>query len=261
MFVIRYVEKRIDRLLNPAILDHSPLPSEFDGIQFESEWSIFRSLTPKKRSTPTQAVAQSAKNGIISSPSLPGRSPSPVSSPPPGHRSFASLRHNFSRSHGGSSSVSLQSMFNDVQAPQSPSPISITSAFDALQTFLILSGTNPALITQIWSQVFYWLACESSSMLPIVSLNPVAQVKYSTGCSLAKNICAGVCDVDVVRRVLVDVTSRSRAIQVGMNLSVLEEWIETVNLPRGIMSHLAPVRDLLNWLQVRSLVRPRCCPA
>jgi DIL domain len=37
-----------------------------------------------------------------------------------------------------------------------------------------------------------------------------------------------------------------------MNLSVLEEWIEAANLPRGILSHLAPVRDLLNWLQVRN---------
>lgn len=36
-----------------------------------------------------------------------------------------------------------------------------------------------------------------------------------------------------------------------MNLGVLEEWIEISNLPRGVISHLAPVRDLLNWLQVR----------
>ena len=41
-----------------------------------------------------------------------------------------------------------------------------------------------------------------------------------------------------------------------MNLSVLEEWVETANLPRGVLSHLAPVRDLLNWLQVRCTVRP-----
>jgi hypothetical protein len=170
VFVIRYVEKKIDRLLNPAILDYSPVPSEFEAIQFESEWSFLRSLTPKKRPAPTQAVAQSAKNGIISSPSHPGQSTSPVPSSPPNHRGLASLRHNFSKSHGGSSSVSLQSMFNDSQPPESPGPISITSVFDALQTFLVLSGTNPALITQVWSQVFYWFACESSSILPISPL-------------------------------------------------------------------------------------------
>ena len=174
MFVIRYVEKKIDRLLNPAILDYSPVPFEFEGIQFESEWTFLRSLTPKKRPVPTQAVAQSAKNGIISSPNHGGQPSTPVPlSPQPGHRGLASLRHNFSRSHGGSSSVSLHSMFHDSQPsqpPESPGPISITSVFDALQTFLILSGTNPALITQVWSQVFYWFACESSSMLPIASL-------------------------------------------------------------------------------------------
>jgi hypothetical protein len=42
-----------------------------------------------------------------------------------------------------------------------------------LQTFLILSGTNPALITQMWSQVFYWIACEFSPMSSNISLKPV----------------------------------------------------------------------------------------
>ena len=46
--------------------------------------------------------------------------------------------------------------------------------------------------------------------------------------------------------------NRSRAIQVGLNLSVLEEWIDDMGLPRGIVSHLSPVRDLLMWLQVVS---------
>lgn len=46
------------------------------------------------------------------------------------------------------------------------------------------------------------------------------------------------------------VRGSSRAILIGMNLSALEEWVETVNLPRSVLSHLAPVRDLLNWLQV-----------
>ena len=46
-----------------------------------------------------------------------------------------------------------------------------------------------------------------------------------------------------------------------MNLVVLEEWIEDMGLPRGIASHLTPVRDLLNWLQVRSqFLNPRCRP-
>lgn len=40
-----------------------------------------------------------------------------------------------------------------------------------------------------------------------------------------------------------------------MNLSVLEEWVGQMGLPRGVQSHIAPVRDLLQWLQVRTGVR------
>lgn len=46
-------------------------------------------------------------------------------------------------------------------------------------------------------------------------------------------------------------TSRSRAFQIGLNLTVIEEWIEEMGLPTGVQVHFAPVRDLLNWLQVR----------
>lgn len=43
---------------------------------------------------------------------------------------------------------------------------------------------------------------------------------------------------------------RSRSIQIGMNLAVLEEWIEQTGLPPGVRMHFRPVRDLLHWLQV-----------
>ena len=47
---------------------------------------------------------------------------------------------------------------------------------------------------------------------------------------------------------------RSRAVQISMNVSALEEWIGNMELPRGIGSHFAPVKDLLNWLQVSNRV-------
>jgi hypothetical protein len=53
--------------------------------------------------------------------------------------------------------------------------------------------------------------------------------------------------------VLADVIHRSRAVQIGINMSALEEWVETANLPRSVLSHLTPIRDLLNWLQVSCL--------
>ena len=47
---------------------------------------------------------------------------------------------------------------------------------------------------------------------------------------------------------------RSRAVQISRNLSELEEWIMQVGLPKGVQSHFVPVRDLLNWLQVREFI-------
>lgn len=44
---------------------------------------------------------------------------------------------------------------------------------------------------------------------------------------------------------------RSRAVQISMNISVIEEWIDNMDLPKGVGAHFAPVKDLLNWLQVR----------
>ncbi|KAI0274770.1 DIL domain-containing protein [Gloeopeniophorella convolvens] len=224
VFIIRYVERRIDQLLDTAILDHSPLPAEFDGIQFESEWSFLRSLTAKKKPIPSPTMTPPIKNGVLPlSPKHSSRSSSPApTSPTPNHRGFASLRQSFSITRGGSSITPLQSMFQDVHPPQvqTPNPGDITSFFDALQTFLTLSGVNPALVTQMWSQVIYWIACEI----------------FNRVLSRKKYLC------------------RSRAVQIGMNLSALEEWVEIANLPRGVLSHLAPVRDLLNWLQCLSSI-------
>lgn len=248
VFIIRYVERRTDQFLNAAILDHSPLPSEFDGIQFESEWSLLRSLTPKRKPAPVPTVPQLAKNGIPHSPSLPSRPISPIpSSPPPSHRSFTSLKQSFSRSRG----TPISSMFQDM--PSGPNPSDLTSAFDALQTFLILSGTNPALITQLWSQVFYWIACEvSSKRFSCFTEDSCVGEIFNRVLTRKKYLCrcAGSHNFSVV---LADVNHRSRAVQIGINLSALEEWVETANLPRSVLSHLTPVRDLLNWLQVSSL--------
>lgn len=39
----------------------------------------------------------------------------------------------------------------------------------------------------------------------------------------------------------------------GMNIGVLEDWVEQMGLPRGVQTHFVPVKDLLSWLQVRSV--------
>ncbi|THH11747.1 hypothetical protein EW146_g7944 [Bondarzewia mesenterica] len=223
VFIIRYVERKIDQLIDTAILDHSPLPAEFEGIQFESDWSFLRSFAAKKKATANPPNPAPIRNGAPVSPGFLSRPPSPGPSPhhpgSPSHSmSFSSLRQSLSRKRASSATTPSQSLFQD-NVP-SPHPGDITAFFDALQTLLALSGVNPALITQMWSQVFYWIACEI--------FNRIITRK--------KNLC------------------RSRAVQIGMNVSALEEWVESVNLPRGVISHFAPVRDLVNWLQCLSSI-------
>ncbi|EMD41976.1 hypothetical protein CERSUDRAFT_102361 [Gelatoporia subvermispora B] len=219
IFIIRYAERKIDRLLDGSLLEHSPLSSEFESIQFESDWTFPWSFSGKKKTA--QANGHS-RGSTPASPSHPSRPPSPpvsqnATSPP----RFASLRQSFARTRASSVATPLQAMFTDPGTPNATqTPQNITSFMTALHTLMALSGINPALIVQFWSQIMYWAACEIFNRI-------LTRKKY---------LC------------------RSRAVQIGMNISILEEWITQMELPRGIGSHFAPVRDLLNWLQCLSSI-------
>lgn len=222
VFIIRFAERKIDQLLDAALLDYSPLSTEFESIQFESEWSFLRSFgTGKKKPVtptgPSRTPSSPPGNGVSRPPS-----PVPSSTSPANQRGFASLRQTFARSRAPSNTASLQSLFADstTAAPPGHSPKDITSFITALHTLLSVSGINPALIIQLWSQVMYWTACETFNRV-------LTRKKY---------LC------------------RSRAVQISMNLSVLEEWIGEMQLPRGVGSHFAPVKDLLTWLQSLSSI-------
>lgn len=165
--MIRYIERRIDTLIDSAVLDHSPLPEEFDGIQFEGEWSLFRPFGGgRKRTSSSNPAASSNQPSRNGQPPLPGsaasRGPSPPTTPTPaGGKGFSSLRNTFSRTRASSSATPIQAFYQESQVAGGPGEI--TGFFDALQTLLTLSGVNPALITQMWSQILYWMSCTSSA--------------------------------------------------------------------------------------------------
>ena len=46
--MIRIAERRIDTVLDAAMLDHENL-EDFDDVRFEGEWSLFRSFGGKKK--------------------------------------------------------------------------------------------------------------------------------------------------------------------------------------------------------------------
>jgi hypothetical protein len=159
VFIIRFAERRIDQLLDPALLDYSPLSSEFDSVQFESEWSFLRPFSGKKKAGHISSLSSSStplRLGTQSSPTTPNRPPSPSVSQTTlsssTSRGLSSLRQSFSRVHTLSTAAPLHSL---------PSPADLISFLTALHTLLTLSEVNPVLTTQLWSQVMYWTSCKA----------------------------------------------------------------------------------------------------
>ncbi|KAG6818017.1 hypothetical protein H0H87_009172 [Tephrocybe sp. NHM501043] len=215
VFIIRFAERRIDQIFDAAFLDFSPSGTDFENVQFESDWSFLRPFSGKKKAPPSSMSAKTKLRARApSSPPSPGQSFSPSQNqkssqiPPSSSRGFSSLRQTFSRP----SSTPLSSVFPD--SPPLPSPTELTSFLTALHALLNLSDINPAMSIQLWSQVIYWTSCMVFEMKQWVS----------------------------------------KSIQIGMNLAVLEEWIEQMELPSGVQAHFFPVRDLLNWLQSLSSI-------
>jgi len=161
VFIIRIAERKMDPLLDSALLDHAPLASEFDNIHFEDEWSIFRPFA--SGGAKLKKKAAHAKDDSAVPPSAGLRSSSRPTSPTPGSAAFAQNSPRFSwtqsltRSRAGSITPSILLLSHE---SATPSPKAITAHLEALHTLFSLAGINPALTTQIFSQVLYWSACE-----------------------------------------------------------------------------------------------------
>ncbi|KAF9481033.1 hypothetical protein BDN70DRAFT_804202 [Pholiota conissans] len=221
VFIIRYAERRIDQLLDAAILSYTPMASEFEAVQFESEWSFLRPFSGKKKPPPSPGRGMTPGTPPTPSPNhpiSPTTSQSTISTS--ASRGFSSLRESVNRARGQSSATPISSIFQDATSQAQPSSLDLTSFLTSLHTLLMLSDINPVIITQLWSQVMYWTSCEIFNRV-------ITRKKY---------IC------------------RSRAIQISMNLGAIEEWIDEMGIPPGIQSHFAPVKDLLNWLQCLSSI-------
>lgn len=213
VFIIRFAERKIDQLLDAALLENSLIPA--DTVQFESEWSFLRPFGTKKKA-PNSTPNASIRNGISSPPPLPPpRPPSPsvqlINGPPTTPKTLSSLRHTFSRAKVPATPTSTDNLESSA-----PNGLRELLAFlTALHVLLTLSDINPALTTQFWSQVMYWTSSEM----------------FNRMLTRKKILC------------------RSRATQIGMNLSALEDWIDAMDLPCGIKAHFSPVKNLITWLQ------------
>jgi hypothetical protein len=242
VYIVRGIEQSIDEMIDTCFIEHAPLADEFESLQFEGEWSFFKSLTPKKRQAPPPSYSLFSQSNGDMAQTTPHGSPRPDSRPDspgpgvtssPGLKGF-SLRNTLTRkqtasailaangspsSGAGDSAPPGNRISMDVAPPVilGPNPADVTALLGAAHTLLTLYGVNPTLIVQLFSQVLSWAACEVFNRI-------LTRKKY---------LC------------------RSRAMQINMNISVIEEWaITDAGLPRGTVSHFAPVRELLRWLQV-----------
>lgn len=122
VFVIRDAERRIDRILEPAILEHEPLPG-FKDLLFEGEWGsnqFMKKLTGRGK----KSMSKSASMKSLFEEASESNSP-----PPP--------------TLGGPAT-----------------PRSITSLLSSTLFILQLYEIPPSIIVQAFSQLFYWVACE-----------------------------------------------------------------------------------------------------
>nr|KIR88617.1 DIL and ankyrin domain-containing protein [Cryptococcus tetragattii IND107] len=84
-----------------------------------------------------------------------------------------------------------------------------------------LYEVNPALIVQTFSQIYFWIACELFNRI-------LTRRKY---------LC------------------RSKALQIRVNLTFLDDWVRVSGLPAQTSArHFAPLSQLLQWLQCLSQI-------
>jgi hypothetical protein len=237
VFVIRVAERRIDGVLDAALLDHETL-EDFDDVRFEGEWSLFRTFASKKK---RETILPKASSVFQS-----GGSPSMgslIEASPSGR--FASLREGaspFSKNLGRPQSMqnlhsspnpnsglrsdsidSLASYANGTaMGEESITPKTITDILSGVLLVLHLYEVNPALVVQAFSQTFFWVASELFNRI-------LTRKKY---------LC------------------RTKAVQIKMNITALEDWVRSNGLPaKTATKHLEPVSQLLQWLQCSSQIR------
>lgn len=174
VFVIRDAERRIDRVLEAALLEHEALPG-FEDVAFEDEWASTRFVKKltgraKKGSIRSSTSAMSLFSDAGGSSGASVVVAGDTASPP----------------RAGPTSAASASAARIVSASTIPvheaTPRSITALLSSTLFVLQIYEIPPAIIVQAFSQLFYWIACEVFNRL----LNQVRsgrQSYLSSSCS------------------------------------------------------------------------------
>jgi hypothetical protein len=185
ILIVRDAERRLDKVLDAAMLDHETIPG-FEDITFQNEWKLFKRKA-QVREEPLEKRY---------------RPPSP-------------------------------------KQRAKPAPRNVTSLLSSTLFVLDLYDVHSVITAQITSQLLYWLGAELFNRV-------MSNRKY---------------------------LARTKAMQIRMNMSVLEDWAQTNNrspehfeggemkatgetTSEAARRHLAPVVQLLQWLQCFSSLGP-----
>lgn len=251
VFIIRFAERRIDQLLDACILDYAPQGSESETVQFESEWSFLRPFTKKKAPLPVGVGPPPNFKNPLASPEVTAQSLPRSFASSPMTPKFTSLKQTIARAHAATGLRPLAPAFADTAS--TPLPYDLTSFLTALQTLLVFADINPMFTTQLWSQVFYWTSCEFAA--PLTSRHGL-HLTFSIGeifnrvITRKKYLCRYVDYQSSSPLYLLTCPLSSKAMQISANLNVVEDWVDEMGIPPGVLSHFAPVKDLLSWTQV-----------
>lgn len=185
ILIVRDAERRMDKVLEPAMLDHETIPG-LEDVTFQHEWKLFK----RKKEVKAEPLEKRY------------RPPSP-------------------------------------KQRAKPAPRNVTSLLSSTLFVLDLYDIHSVITSQIISQLVYWLGAELFNRI-------MNNRKY---------------------------LARTKAMQIRMNVSVLEDWARTNNRKpehyehgetdatgettvEFTRRHLAPVVQLLQWLQCFSSLDP-----
>lgn len=245
VFIIRFIERRVDDHLDAALLDYEPMSEEFNDLSFEGEWKFLKNLTgrgttakraaermvPKAKDIFNIHSPSATENGFDNRPVLNGgndggrkRSQTSFQSGSSSPRmetgrplSISDANHLHRSSY--SSTTAGNNTKSDAAGPEPTTPRTFTNFLTSALVILQLYEVNPAVICQAFSQCYYWIGCETFNRI-------LTRKKY---------LC------------------RSKAVQIRMNLTALEDWVRESALPVKIATkHLEQVGQLLQWLQTCS---------
>lgn len=196
---------------------------EVSDVRFEGEWNLFgKTLTLKKKRDTIPRAASIFANG--------GNGTPEKSSLPSAASIFGSVKEGspFRTPLRQQSTQDLRGLARSVGPDTPNTPVATDSTIEPSRVTEILSGIllvlqlyeiNPAIIVQAFSQAFLWIAGELFNRI-------LSRKQY---------LC------------------RSKAVQITMNITVLNDWVRANGLPaKTSTKHLEPLAQLLQWLQCLS---------